>query len=453
MKKLTIRNLINIIFMKIFLKIFFLIPVFSFSQKNYFNETPINISLDSINKQIIYQTNKSLFFIDSEKLNILNRKKILGSGTLNLHTIVKKNKILFLDKHGGDIFILNSKDSLKKDDKSHIKKFFLGNFHFIKNDTLFKHGGYGYWTQSNFITYYDELTKEWQIYSISETSEIPRSADAHIGISWENYYSFFGGNTLIENGSRIKNRRNKEVWSFNFNNKEWSLLGKYKESNLNLNSEIFSNEGDLYILDETKQLFKIDILNNNITKYKRTPILYDFYKVNPLYYNGYVYYVNNKGLVSKTLLSEITRDIENTDIFYSENHILQIILIILFISVTSSICLYFLTKYRGRNKLKFIKNKIHYKSKFIELDDLSISIIKIISKRETKLSEILELVSQSHLSKIQNERNRNLIISKINLKLKILTKNKSDFLLVSKSTFDKRYKIVSINNSAYGNFL
>ena len=58
--------------MKLFLKIFFLIPVFSFSQENYFNETPINISLDSINKQIIYQTNKSLFFIDSEKLNILN---------------------------------------------------------------------------------------------------------------------------------------------------------------------------------------------------------------------------------------------------------------------------------------------------------------------------------------------------------------------------------------------
>ena len=43
--------------------------------------------------------------------------------------------------------------------------------------------------------------------------------------------------------------------------------------------------------------------------------------------------------------------------------------------------------------------------------------------------------------------------SKINLKLKILTKNKRDFLLVSKSTFDKRYKIVSINNSEYENFL
>ena len=73
--------------------------------------------------------------------------------------------------------------------------------------------------------------------------------------------------------------------------------------------------------------------------------------------------------------------------------------------------------------------------------------------RDIENTDILELVSQNHLSKIQNERNRNLIISKINLKLKILTKNKSDFLLVSKSTFDKRYKIVSINNSAYGNFL
>ena len=73
--------------------------------------------------------------------------------------------------------------------------------------------------------------------------------------------------------------------------------------------------------------------------------------------------------------------------------------------------------------------------------------------RDIENTDILELVSQNHLSKIQNERNRNLIISKINLKLKILIKNKRDFLLVSKSTFDKRYKIVSINNSEYENFL
>ncbi|MDA8957160.1 hypothetical protein N9H31_01270, partial [bacterium] len=323
----------------------------------------------------------------------------------------------------------------------------------IKNDTLFKHGGYGYWSQSNFITYYDELTKEWEIYTISSESEIPRSADSHIGINWGSNYSFFGGTSLTENGSRIKNRVNRDVWNFNFVNKKWSLLGSYEEDNLNQSFGSFNDKGDLYILDETRQLYKITIYNNKITSYKRTPKLYDIENINPLFYNGFVYYINKKRMVSKIQLKEITKDIYNKDTFYSKNNTVLIFLITLIIIMGLSALLYYFKRFQKDKKIQLLENGIQFKNKFIDLDSLSISLIKVISKKDMDFSEVMDIVSQDHLSKMQNERIRNQMITQINLKLKVITKNSNDFLIVSKSTFDKRYKVISINNSDYGNIL
>ncbi len=70
-----------------------------------------------------------------------------------------------------------------------------------------------------------------------------------------------------------------------------------------------------------------------------------------------------------------------------------------------------------------------------------------------EFSEVYKIVSKKHLSKIQNDRNRNEIIAHINFKLKGLTNIKSDFLIVSKSSFDKRYKILSVNRDDYSKLI
>ena len=91
--------------------------------------------------------------------------------------------------------------------------------------------------------------------------------------------------------------------------------------------------------------------------------------------------------------------------------------------------------------------------KFIELDSLAISILITVIKEEMAFSKVYDIVSKEHLSKIQNDRNRNEIIAHINFKVKELTNIKSDFLIVSKSSFDKRYKVLSINKSDYSKFI
>ena len=445
-KNMLVRKTLRIIFI--------LIPLFSVSQEIINIKQPLSITLDSINNQIIYQTKDSLHFLDIETLNIIKTKKVNTSNLSDYKIVKKSNSLLFMDKQGGSIFQLDSNDSLKKIDNSNINKFFIDNFNFIRKDTLFKHGGYGYWSQSNFLTYYDESTKQWEIYPSFKNSKVPRSADSHIGITWNNSYSFFGGLSLTENGYRIRNNYNKEVWSFNFISKKWILLGKFKEQNLYPDYTNFSNKSDLYVLDKTSQLYKIDFLNNTLTKYKRKPILYNFYEFNSIYYNDFVYYINTKGKVSKVSLKEITNEIEHISEFYfNKNKILTPLIILIIISLILYFGILIYRKNNKLHKLQLLTNGISYNNKFIELDGLAISILRTVIKEEMEFSKVYDIVSKEHLSKIQNDRNRNEIIAHINFKLKELTNIKSDFLIVSKSSFDKRYKVLSINKSDYSKFM
>jgi hypothetical protein len=106
-----------------------------------------------------------------------------------------------------------------------------------------------------------------------------------------------------------------------------------------------------------------------------------------------------------------------------------------------------------RSSLVISKNGLKYKSKFVQLDGVAIAIIELVIIKEVEFSVITELVRKEHLSKIQNERNRNQYLEDINLKIKLLTGFKSDFLIISKSTFDARYKSVIFNKMDYEQIL
>ena len=438
--------------MKLFLKIIiFLLPLVGFSQKKITQEAPISILLDSINHQIIYHTSTSIHRLDISSLKIISSREIKNPKPSDFSTILKRNKLLFLENRGGDIFALNSNDSLVKIDNSNISNFFIGSSIFIKKDTIFKHGGYGYWTQSNFLTYYEDFTKEWQIYPISQKSEIPPDIASHASLIIDDSYYFFGGASISENGSRVVSNLNEEVWCYNFKEKKWNLIGTFLGDHIIPIYTSFTKGSSLFILDDNKQLYEIDLLSNLITKYKIAPILYRFIKeIKPIYYKGLVYFLDDLGNINKISITELTKEVEEITVFYKNQNFLQIVLIVTFFSTVFFIIFYSYKEYENNKKLKLLENGIRFKNKFIELEKLSIAIIRMVERKETELSKVYDLVQKNHLSKIQNERIKNQFIDQINMKLTVLTGKKEDFLIVSKSSFDKRYKTISINKSIFG---
>jgi len=438
--------------MKLLLKIIItLLPLIGFSQKKLTQEVPISILLDSINHQIIYHTSTSIHRLDLSSLKVVSSKEIKNSKTSSFNTIIKKNKLLFLENRGGDILALNSNDSLVKIDNSNIRNFFIGSSIFIKKDTIFKHGGYGYWTQSNFLTYYEDFTKEWQIYPISQKSEIPPDIASHASLIIDDSYYFFGGASISENGSRVVSNLNEEVWCYNFKEKKWRIIGTFLRDNIIPIYTSFTKGSSLFILDDKKQLYEIDLLSNLITKYKIAPILYRFIKeIKPIYYKGLVYFLDDLGNINKISITELTKEVEEITVFYKNQNFLQIVLIVTFFSIVFFIIFYSFKEYENNKKLKLLENGIRFKNKFIELEELSIAIIRMVEREEAELSKVYDLVKKNHLSKIQNERIKNQFIDQINMKLSVLTGEKEDFLIVSKSSFDKRYKTISINKSIFG---
>ena len=440
--------------MKCIIWLLFLVPFISFSQEKSTGQTN-NLLLDSLRNQIIHITNDSLIRLDANNLKVLATQKILRpKRLLAFHPIIKENKLIFIDKQGGDVFELTEKDSLARIDNSDIKNFLIGSSVFVKNDTLFRHGGYGYWSSSNFFIYLDQATEEWEIYNISDTSTEARAVHSHLSINTEDKFYFFGGYSVSHNGGR-NSFPNNEVWSFNFQTKNWRFLGKSKPNFSGSDPDsFFIIDKSLYIINVLGKLFRVDVLENELTEFKINPFIYLFKNyVNPVFYKDHLYYLNKKGIVKKVPFKTLTNKVLKTTAFYEKESSSNPVLISIGFIFLCFFAVLIYEYLKLRNSIVISKKGLKYKSKFVKLDSVAISIFEMVIKKEVEFSDITKLVRKEHLSKIQNERNRNQYLEDINLQIKLLTGYKSDILIISKSTFDARYKSVIFNKEAYGKIL
>ena len=261
-------------------------------------------------------------------------------------------------------------------------------------------------------------------------------------------------NDISSNKLFSENSFDRERNNFNFNTKKWKKLGDILRNLIFPIHSSFKIDSNLFLLNKQNKLFKIDVENNTITKYKIAPILYQFvFGVNPIYYKDFVYFLTDKGKINKIELSKLTKETEVITKFYDTQNITEKIILASVFIIILVVIFYVAKRYANTKTIKLLDNGIRFKNKFIELDSLSISIIKMVEPQDIELSKVYNLVKKDHLSKIQNERIKNQYIDQINLQLSVLTGIKEDFLIVSKSNFDKRYKIIRLNRAVYGNLL
>jgi hypothetical protein len=128
----------------------YIVPCIIFGQEKPLSS--IHLVIDSLKNQVIYISQDSLVRLDATDLSTIGVQKILSPKTVDFYPIIRENKLIFVEEKGGDVFELSKKDSLVRIENSNIKNFLIGSAIFIKKDTLFRHGGYGYWSQSNFFT-------------------------------------------------------------------------------------------------------------------------------------------------------------------------------------------------------------------------------------------------------------------------------------------------------------
>ena len=95
-------------------------------------------------------------------------------------------------------------------------------YQFIRKDTVYSFGGYGFWTENNLLTYFSLLRKEWNVYSVGNFP--PYNPDFEKAPTYK--FSFYD-----EKEDALFVLRQNAFYKYSFENGQWERLGDLALSN------------------------------------------------------------------------------------------------------------------------------------------------------------------------------------------------------------------------------
>jgi hypothetical protein len=441
-----------------------LFPFFIFSQSTIIKESDkiikIFVSEESEGVYIFYRDH-----VSSIDLNTLKLKDTVfdfnNIDVVELQLISAHSKNYFLDPLGGGVFLFENY-SLSKIDNSFQHRMQIESSQFIYKENIYKYGGYGFWSNRNFITRFDVKTHEWELVPFSKSKTIPKGRHHSITKVIGDDLYVIGGISLNELNPLVF-ENNNEVWKFDLVNGIWERLGEIKDWSDKLINYTIIDFGDKLIIDNTDKdvLYEIDIVKNTVRSFNRTSFAR---KVNnsslPMFfYKGEFYgffkednYLNQITLVKRNS-DEIFGKLISEDHFYENginfiNYILSIFGFLVLIPI--GILVY--KRRLVKNKLIIKKDgNLYFNRKKIDIEDQGLVLLKYLmtSKEPVYSKDIISLINKPQMEYSHKTRILNDTLYKINYKIKSTLKTDYDPITVIKSSFDKRLKVYSIDKDLF----
>ena len=375
----------------------------------------------------------------------------------NYRPVVVQSSIYFVENIGGGV-IQYVNGQFRKIDNSYAHRLQFGSTLFVYNNKIHQYGGYGFFSNRDFITYFDTSLRSWEIINPLKNKEMPIGTSSNFSMIKDDYLYLFNG-YYLDKQDRKKNNLLNELWQFNFKNNEWKKIGITSKSEHLSSFNYFQMENKLINLNEKGLISVIDIENNSVKKYKTTDFIQKMAgNILPIYYKDFIYCFINNPIKNKLELYIRKKDdflgdfVEEHKLYRSgiweENKylILPISLVLLFINF--GIILIIKKKKRNDiyNLIKIINQNVFYKNKMIDLDQSEVEIIKmLLDKPEgVSTSDIMNLTETKGLNYSHNIRQKNIKINNINLIFKATLKIDYDIIISSKSEFDQRMRIYKL---------
>ena len=392
-----------------------------------------------------------------------------------LNHIEKKGNNYFVQSGGGAVYI-HSNDSIIRVDNSEEYKLQFGSYLYVKDDTIFNMGGYGYFNNYNKILYFDEnRNNEWFLYETKNFIPDPSNTYLNYHDRVNNYIYYFGGLYKVKTKPTTKKDLQYNVLRFSTDDKSWETLGKidlqfsnktdfinnYHNSRTN-RSFYFFDENFLYVLIYD-DLYTFNLRENSFTvsDFKQDNIN----QVSPIIYNK-----NTKEVmyITKYTLDEYPEiSIKKLDEFlpksYKEKHFIYSTsnsgwnYTIIFLTLVILTSIYYRQKIEALfiNKNLILEDeKILYNGKQILIfDENEEKTLKYILKKTNKdgvgtdnLFDIIENGSQS----FDNKRKKlSIILNGINTKLKAITNIPEDMIQSIPSKEDNRLRNYRLNKKLF----
>ena len=370
---------------------------------------------------------------------------------LNSPSIWVQNNPYFPYGSGGMVYTIKN-DTIKRIDNSFNHGMQYGAPVFEHNGTIFKYGGYGFWSVRDFFTYYDELQNEWEVFSPIKSKTIPQGIGFPYFLKNQEEIYIFGG-TTVNPYNRREQLNNNEVWVFDFKETTWNLKGKHDQIEEAMIRVPYKKK---LLLIQEYQITTIDTERNIKTSYNHGTISAQLKGRNYLSYaqgkfytilanqtGAYLIIIEEKDFFGKKI--EETSFYKNKGYWLKQGGIYALVMGLI-------ILIFWLIKknFVSRNKIKLLENGLRYRLKFTEFDPESMEIIKLLlRKKEVPSSEILRIVEKDQYSPAHNERIKVQKINDINIKVATLLGITDDLITNFKSSQDRRIRLYKISKEHF----
>ena len=401
---------------QIFLFLFFPVILFGqFDRNGFIGNNNGKIYIINDNHLEVYDYNQKL--IDEVPIDSVP----LDFGFPNsFQSVFIKDKLYISSVNGGMMYSIVN-DSLKRIDNSFNHKMTIQSAVFTHRDTIFKFGGYGYWSSRKFMTYFSFDTMEWEFYKQTGSNSPPGSHNFNWSISGDDFYFFNGRIVDVNNG--LMAGRNDDIWKFDFISRSWSNLGKVNLSDYNFNM-VKSNVdkfGSSYVFDTSiseNSVYKLDFQNNILSTFD-IPNKYSGIGRWSFIENDTIYELRPNIFVKtplKEIFNESTR--EDTKLYNSSQSLIDGLVRVLLYFILIVVVLYFLNDFNIRSKPRLTSQGIKVKRELIRLSDIEIKILhKLLKSTETLSVDLYNTVEDKSLSYPQNNRIKVSAIKSINTKI------------------------------------
>ena len=389
---------------------------------------------------------------------------------------IEKKGINYFVQSGGGAVYTHSNDSIIRIDNSDDFKLQFSSYLYVKDDTIFNMGGYGYFNNYDKILFFDEnRNNEWFLYETKNFIPDPSNVFLNYHDRVNNHIYYFGGLYHVKTKAISKKELQYNVLRFSTEDKSWEILGEidlqfsnktdfiYNYQNARNNRSFkFFDENFLYVLI-FDDLYTFNLRENSFT-------ISDFKVENINQVSPIVYNKNTKEVmfITKYTLEQYPEiSIKKMDDFipknYREKHYIYstsnsgwnytIIFIALIIITTIFYWKKIEALFVDKNLILENDNILFNGKKILIFDENEEKTLKYIINKTNKtgvgtdeLFDIIENGSQS----FDNKRKRlSIILNNINLKLRAITNIPEDMIQSVPSKEDNRLRNYRLNKKLF----
>jgi hypothetical protein len=412
-------------------------------------ELPIDSYFDSSNEifYILYNNKLEKYSLESD-YKLLSSKEIKNSNNVDLRKFKFINQYQLSSNLGGEILEFKG-DSLVRIDNSYKHKLQLSSLEFLRNDTLFRYGGYGFFENRNFFTFYDKKVNGWESFDINGDIIPERISDFIYHFNKDKLY--ISGGYRFDKFKKDVKYPNLKSYLFDFNSKKWSVIGdlntplfKTVSFSLDENSFIKFTDGKIYIIDFEHNSIK-KFFSNPISKKIESSFFKPFINKNNVVY----FELENDVLnIKSTPLGEFIPNLKSTE--NKRIHGVSYWLYSLIILILVIISLVYVVFKKFVNKIVKIGDVFFYNLKKIKLNEKEKVIFNLLytSSKKGKSVEnriITEFFEDRTLNYGTINRRKNESIKTLNNKIKFFLSTNKDIITRRNSQIDKREINYSIN--------